>query len=1032
MLEVDSSGVVKATGNLQKFAEQAKKSEQTATSLDDVMNQFNMSVLASSAGVAGLLKAFQGLANGLKGVIGNFAHFESMQKNLETFFQSADLGKEKFEELRKLSNQTTFGVDELANSFTQLANVGAPVDEINDQLTMLGNLASGDKTRFAELVSVYSKILSTGKAGSMQLQQIATKGIPIYDMLKQMGVTGTASAEDITKAFEKMTEQGGQFYNAMNNINDTIAGKEGFISDYFKEMTVNFAEASGIADVYKNILDKVRDVIGAISDKLLELNQNPVMKALFSGVIFGAITALVTVIGTSLAIALKSLITKLIAVNTQLAIKSALSGPVGWASLALAGVVGLGAGIATLVNEQKKAEQSTKDWGTTISSFQNTAGEYKEVIKDVKEEMTKLVTVTDYYNKIKENGEGNSYMDSLADKINELKGKFEVIETYYHNALDETKRLYDEGDIKGAKQNFAFAKENKASVDSLSEEIQYYESLLQTQIAFKTNAEIIKKAEEARKKAMQEENELLQQQLKTVEDIYKKTNQGKLEDLEKQIREYSKVLTANGMFTLVPTGKKSVTYTTGANGEQIPHYTPVPEYTFQFQELTDEQKKFYEVALKETQDAKKKIIDELNLKAILDAEGGWRKIMQDALGLTDDEMLAKGFASGNEYINDYIQKLENTANTKKATSEKLGINQASGEKEILAEEISALMSVYNKLLDTGQFGVNADGTLDNTSIAVQEALERLKTAFIGAGGSTEEYAVLVGNSTEDLFNTLSEYFDDLATKSLKNDEYGAYAGYSALSSISNSALGGSDVGTFLDGLVKTGDPLVALIDTVVKDLAEIIGNIDGLDLILNPVMDILKEFTPLIKTIFLLTYVLLQPIKLIVEKLGDWLEFLYGDFADAWDDLADATDDETERIKRLNEEYDNLLSAMKEQEEYYLEQKQMINADTYASGVYKVNDMILTPHGNFSTAPDDYIIATKNPNNLGGNGSVNMIINIENQMGSEAKVTASQINESEMLVVISRQIASDYASGNNGWKSAYLAKQNSLNGRNVQ
>lgn len=991
MLEIDSSGVVKATGNLQKFAEQAKKSEQTATTLDDVMNQFNMSILASSAGVAGLVKAMQGLVNGIKGVIGNFSHFESMQKNLETFFQSADLGKEKFEELRKLSNQTTFGVDELANSFTQLANVGAPIDEINEQLTMLGNLASGDKTRFAELVSIYSKVLSVGKAGSMQLQQIATKGIPIYDMLKKMGVSGTASAKDITKAFEKMTEQGGQFYNAMNNINDTISGKEGFISDYFKEMTVNFAEASGIVDVYKNILDKVKDVIGAVSDKLLEINQNPIMKALFSGVIFASITALVTLIGTSLTIALKNLIAKLIAVNTQLAIKSALSGPVGWASLALAGVVGLSAGIATLVTEQKKAEQSTKDWGTTISSFQNTAEGYKEVVKDIKEEMINLVSVTDIYNNLKEKDDTTSYMDNLAEKISTISAELE------HFSLG----MFD-------------AEEVKDIVDILKKQLQEYEKLLETQIAFKTNAELIKKAEEERKKSMQEENDLLQQQLKTVEDIYKKSNQGKLEDLEKQIKEYSRVLTQGGILELKETPKEA-------------QYGGAPAQTYQLTELTKEQKNFFEVALKEAKDAKKKIVDELNLKAILDAEGGWRKIMQNALGLTDQEMRDKGFASGDEYINDYIKKIEDIANNRIVTSNKLGINQASGEKESLSTEISELMSVYNKLLDTGTFGVDENGNLDNTSSAVKEALEKLKIAFTNAGGTVEEFDELLGNTNEDLKQpqTVEGIF-----KNAKDN-----------------LISGTDVGNFATSFAQNADAgmsveanaLISLLEVVVKDIVEVLGGMDEVQQLLNPIKQLVKTLAPILRIVVNCFRLIQLPLTLfikgleaVIEFLFGWLDAWFGDFVDSITGVEDENKNLETQLKAINEEYKTLLSAMKEQEEYYLEQKKIINASSYASDVYKVNDMILTPQGNFSTAPDDYIIATKNPNNLGGNNCVKMVVNIENKMGSEAKVTANQINEREMLVVISRQVASDYVSGNNGWKSAFFAKQNSLNGRNLQ
>ena len=159
------------------------------------MRALSPSALSAVAGITSLIATVKGLSSAFSTAIANYSHFEKMQMGLETFFQSAEKGKSKFEELRKLSNETTFGVDELTDAFTQMANVGVNTDTIKDKLIMLGDLAQGDKNKFAELVSVYSKIQSTGKAGAMQLQQIAQRGIPIYNILKKIGVQGTATGD---------------------------------------------------------------------------------------------------------------------------------------------------------------------------------------------------------------------------------------------------------------------------------------------------------------------------------------------------------------------------------------------------------------------------------------------------------------------------------------------------------------------------------------------------------------------------------------------------------------------------------------------------------------------------------------------------------------------------------------------------------------------------------------------------------------------------------------------------------------------
>ena len=75
---------------------------------------------------------------------------------------------------------------------------------------MIGDLAKGNKGTFQELSAIYAKILNQGKASSMQINQFNIRGVPLKKTLTELGVTGVATAEDITRAFEKLTGEGGQ------------------------------------------------------------------------------------------------------------------------------------------------------------------------------------------------------------------------------------------------------------------------------------------------------------------------------------------------------------------------------------------------------------------------------------------------------------------------------------------------------------------------------------------------------------------------------------------------------------------------------------------------------------------------------------------------------------------------------------------------------------------------------------------------------------------------------------------------------
>ena len=113
--------------------------------------------------------------------------------------------------------------------------------------------------------------------------------------------------------------------------------------------------------------------------------------------------------------------------------------------------------------------------------------------------------------------------------------------------------------------------------------------------------------------------------------------------------------------------------------------------------------------------------------------------------------------------------------------------------------------------------------------------------------------------------------------------------------------------------------------------------------------------------------------------------------ASAADNKAD--NEAEERLKRLENLKTNLADLLKQARDdatYYeqeLRSKSSL-ARNEAISVTKVNDMILTPKGAFSTSPQDYIIATKKPNELGGGGfNASVNVSIVNQSGANLNVT---------------------------------------------
>jgi archaellum component FlaC len=235
-----------------------------------------------------------------------------------------------------------------------------------------------------------------------------------------------------------------------------------------------------------------------------------------------------------------------------------------------------------------------------------------------------------------------------------------------------------------------------------------------------------------------------------------------------------------------------------------------------------------------------------------------------------------------------------------------------------------------------------------------------------------------------------------ALRSIRSGEggYGDYAN-AKFGQAGMSMIQGSDAGNFVEGF-QAGGPWVAVINTLVGALSNVLGGMEGFSQILNPITEMLGAFKDIIKAAIVPGLIISKLLVLLAQGINWLLNIitfgLIDEMSKLYDTLIDTNDErgkEAERLRALNEQYGKLLVALKEQEEYYLQQRRSLNSESAIENFQtrSVNDMILSPHGAFSTDPKDYIIATKNPHELMGGGS-NVIVQINNN--SDANITQTE------------------------------------------
>lgn len=1026
VLEVDSSGVVKATGNLSIFNKEAKKSEKQASSLDDVFNQFNVSAMAGAAGVLVLFQAFQKLTSGLisfgQQSIKTYAHFESMQKGLETYFHSAEKGKAVFEDLRKYSNETTFGVDELSGASTQLLNVGVQADNLKKVLGQLGDVAGGNKQKFAELVDVYAKINATGKATSMQLQQLAMRGVPIYDMLKKMGVQGSATSEDIKKAFETMTSADGQFYNAMNNINDTIEGKEGFIQDYFKEFMTNFADATGIADVYKGALDLIREALGGISDWLLTINENPISKALLQGTLTAALMTLVGVVGVTLLAALKK-------VNKELGITVVLKSIIDPKTLGLAVAVGAIAGVAVAVASVNKELGKAKDAVDDLKKMggYSDGGMLPKVSTSTAEQVAELESKLENAKKQKEIAQNSYNVLKKGMSLEELqagespRAKAMYSQLKFLNAAEAQVKSYqkslDFNKTQLANSNMVkqFNTEKQRIIDEINNA--YEDSTLgQTEAKIQETSEKIEKIRDDLILSLADVQikDIIPQETidKAEKTIFELENQiRKLEGQTEKKRWKDKIKQMTGLD--IANSKMQ-----GMNGNDL-----FEKYKAQFENEKAKQKEISDFLYgKDTKKSK-------------DAQANWLSKSAETFQSWIQELLSDTNLDDAFTVNDnYIKGMSELATETGNSADKL---------RGLGDIIARLQNMATDAFESGDagkaigIGIGANVLSQSTDFAnFQQGADTFGGAMGGVVGmfiSSISDMIMSVDGIEKVLNPVSTILQQFQP---------------IIQALFEPAI------QLIDVLSNFASELNDLILPIVENVMNLITPyLEMFASILEVVIAILEPFMQMLQIVSKALQVLSVPIKLvtnIIQMLANTIGKLVEPIAEALSWLAKGIDaifgwiDDlfgVKKEKEKNEEkneidltnaYKDLIKAMRENEEEYYHRRMSINAKSYNAGATGVHDMILSPYGQFSTDPDDYIIATKKPENLGGGGYANVTINIQNTMADSAKVDVTQGNDGQTLFIrISQAVANDYANGKNGWDGAIMARQIASQGRSV-
>lgn len=172
-------------------------------------------------------------------IIQTRAYFQDIESSMKVFLGSAEKAERFTSQLKDYAYYNMFEFKDLAKASQQLIAYGNDVEDVIDIIDKLSNVATGTKVPLQEMVDLYNRAKNLGEIDSRGLQSWAAKGLVLTDILKDMGVEvskNKISFEQLNMALEKVTSEGGMFYNLMDEMMPNISSSIGQLQDEIANM----------------------------------------------------------------------------------------------------------------------------------------------------------------------------------------------------------------------------------------------------------------------------------------------------------------------------------------------------------------------------------------------------------------------------------------------------------------------------------------------------------------------------------------------------------------------------------------------------------------------------------------------------------------------------------------------------------------------------------------------------------------------------------------------------------------------------
>lgn len=223
--------------------------EKTTRSVTGAQNENEISLkkMLAAFGGAAAIKSFVSDMVRVRG------EFQKTQMAFETMLGSKEKADMLMSQMVQTAAKTPFDLQGVADGAKQLLAYGTEAKDVNDTLIRLGNIASGLNIPLGEMVYLYGTTQTQGRLFTQDVRQFMGRGIPLVkemasllgkteEEINKMVTAGQIGFSQVQQVIEKMTNEGGKFYNLMEKQSQTLSGQISNLGDAWDQMLNSIGE----------------------------------------------------------------------------------------------------------------------------------------------------------------------------------------------------------------------------------------------------------------------------------------------------------------------------------------------------------------------------------------------------------------------------------------------------------------------------------------------------------------------------------------------------------------------------------------------------------------------------------------------------------------------------------------------------------------------------------------------------------------------------------------------------------------------